>query len=160
MPSRYTFEIPPIAALLDRVLCGHEQIVDPFAGRSNRATHSNDLAVSGKTANEYLDGLLRELGEGWADAALLDPPYSPRQIAECYGNIGRKCTTADTQNSALYAQAIDRMHRLLKPGGLAVRCGWNSVGFGKTRGYSLEEILIVCHGGAHNDTIVTVERKQ
>ena len=37
--------------------------------------------------------------------------------------------------------------------------GWNSSGFGNTRGYVVEEILLVAHGGAHNDTICVVERK-
>lgn len=41
----------------------------------------------------------------------------------------------------------------------ATFCGWNSAGFGKVRGYVFEEILLVAHGGAHNDTIVTVERR-
>jgi hypothetical protein len=30
---------------------------------------------------------------------------------------------------------------------------------GKTNGFEIEEILLVPHGGWHNDTIVTVERK-
>lgn len=29
----------------------------------------------------------------------------------------------------------------------------------KTRGFECEEILLVAHGGNHNDTIVVVERK-
>ena len=37
--------------------------------------------------------------------------------------------------------------------------GWNSGGIGKTLGFELTEILMVAHGGAHNDTICTVERK-
>jgi len=48
---------------------------------------------------------------------------------------------------------------MLKPGGIAICFGWNSMGFGLTRGYELKEILLVTHGAAHNDTIVTVERK-
>jgi len=30
---------------------------------------------------------------------------------------------------------------------------------GKMRGYTSEELLIVAHGGAHNDTLIWVERK-
>jgi hypothetical protein len=30
---------------------------------------------------------------------------------------------------------------------------------GKTRGFEIIEILMVCHGGNINDTICTVERK-
>lgn len=53
----------------------------------------------------------------------------------------------------------DAQHLLLKPGGIAISCGWNSAGFGKSRGYLVLEIGMVAHGGAHNDTIVVVERK-
>jgi len=31
---------------------------------------------------------------------------------------------------------------------------------GKSRGYILEDLLLVCHGGAHNDTICIAERKE
>ena len=48
---------------------------------------------------------------------------------------------------------------MLKPEGIAICFGWNSMGFGLKRGYELLEVLMVPHGGAHNDTIVTVERK-
>ena len=38
--------------------------------------------------------------------------------------------------------------------------GWNSSGVGIKRGMKLIEVLLVPHGGSHNDTIVTVERKE
>ena len=49
--------------------------------------------------------------------------------------------------------------RKIRVGGIAISFGWNSCGIGKKRGFELEEILLICHGGHHNDTIVTVERK-
>jgi hypothetical protein len=47
----------------------------------------------------------------------------------------------------------------MTPGGYAICCGWNSIGIGKKRGFKLIEVLLVCHGRLHNDTIVTVEQK-
>ena len=47
----------------------------------------------------------------------------------------------------------------MKKDGIALSCGWNSGGIGKTNGFKLIEILLVPHGGIHNDTIVTVEGK-
>ena len=40
-----------------------------------------------------------------------------------------------------------------------ITCSWNSGGIGKKHGFEMEEILLVAHGGWHNDTIVVVERK-
>ncbi len=48
----------------------------------------------------------------------------------------------------------------IKKGGIAISFGWNTVGFGKVNGFEIIEILIISHGGAKNDTLCTVERKQ
>jgi hypothetical protein len=161
MPNSETFSIPPISALLDRWLGAEDVIVDPFARNSKRGTVTNDLnpatdAEFHLLAEEFVQNHVPDAG---ADVVLFDPPYSPRQIAECYQQVGRKAGTEDTQNARLYKRVKDGLDRMLKPGGIAICCGWNSLGFGLTRGYELLELLLVTHGGAHNDTIVTVERK-
>jgi hypothetical protein len=48
---------------------------------------------------------------------------------------------------------------MVKTGGIVLSFGWNSIGFGKGRGYKLVEIMLVCHGSAHNDTICIAEQK-
>jgi hypothetical protein len=91
------------------------------------------------------------------DAALLDLPFSPRQAKEVYQDIGHLLTQQDVQS--LWRMVKDGIDDVLKPGGIVICCGWNSIGMGKDRGYKLVETLAVAHGGGHNDTIVTVERK-
>lgn len=162
MPNAATFEIPAIAAVVSGVVAPGMVVVDPFARDSKIATHTNDLdpttsAQHHMDAADFLDGLIRDGVR--ADVVLFDPPYSPRQIAEVYARVGRKAAMEDTQNSALYRDVRERLGTLLKAGGRAVSCGWNSSGFGTERGYRKDEILLVCHGGAHNDTIVVVETK-
>ena len=49
--------------------------------------------------------------------------------------------------------------RITKIDGIVVSCGWNSGGIGKKYGFEMLEVLLVPHGGQHNDTIVTVEKK-
>lgn len=154
MPSPATFSIPPISALLDKWLNGCVVVIDPFCGDSLRGTIRNDLR-NGMEARLFLDSLNGVV----ADAVLFDPPYSPRQIAECYKRVGLKVGLEETQNARLYREVKDRLDARLRPDGIAICCGWNSAGFGIKRGYQIEEILLVAHGGAHNDTIVTIERK-
>ena len=36
---------------------------------------------------------------------------------------------------------------------------WNSIRFGRERGFKIIEILLISHGGNRNDTIVIVEQK-
>ena len=161
MPSASTFSIPPIAEFLDRWLAGGV-IVDPFAGETTPATHTNDLNPE-RPAQYHLEAgefcsVMAAKGVV-ADAVLFDPPYSPRQMSEVYKSVGLGGGMASTQNARLYKEVRDGLDLLLKPGGLAFSFGWNSSGFGKGRGYEMLEILLVAHGGAHNDTICVVERK-
>lgn len=37
--------------------------------------------------------------------------------------------------------------------------GWNSGGIGKKYGFEIEKIILIAHGGWHNDTIITIEKK-
>lgn len=155
MPSRWTFTMPPVREFLGRHLTIGEVSVDPFAGQSAIATYRNDLARGGVDAEEFCHRLI---GEGVvADAVLFDPPYSPRQISECYKSIGRAVTTADTQNAAPYKRVRAPLVQLLKPGGLALSFGWQSAGFSAQ--WETLEVLLVRHGGAHNDTICVAQRK-
>ena len=159
VPTAETFSLPPVAKLLDRWLLGCAVVVDPFARNSKYGTVRNDLNPNTTAEYHLLAEEFVEQVQVLADAVLFDPPYSPRQIRECYQQIGRQTTTEDTQNSRLYKRVKDGLDRMLKPGGIAICCGWNSLGFGLGRKYEMLEILLVTHGGGHNDTIVTVEQK-
>ncbi len=162
MPNSETFSLPPVAKLLNKWLPSMVEgvvIVDPFARNSERANLTNDLNPKTNAQFHMLAEEFVEIQTVRADAVLFDPPYSPRQISEVYQQIGKQCGTEETQNARLYKRVKDGLDRMLKPGGIAVCCGWNSLGFGIKRGYTLLEVLLVPHGGAHNDTIVTVEQK-
>ena len=161
MPSGDTCSIGPVATLLDRVLAGCAVVVDPFARNATRGTITNDLNPD-TAAQFHMDALafvemLRDQGTQ-ADAVLFDPPYSPRQVSELYQRIGLTVTQQDTQTGRLYRRVKAGLRAILRPGGVAVCFGWNSTGLGPH--YALEEVLLVAHGAAHNDTIITVERKQ
>lgn len=160
MPSPETFSIPPIASFLDRWVQGRS--VDPFARSSKTATITNDLnpetdAMYHLEAEDFC-GLMAAQGEEF-DTVIFDPPYSPRQISECYQGVGKPVGMKETQSARLYKSVRDGLDRVLVHGGIALSFGWNSAGFGKTRGYEILEILLVAHGGAHNDTICVAERK-
>lgn len=97
-----------------------------------------------------------KLNKGYC-GVLFDPPYSNRQMKECYEGAGKKYTFKDSQSLFQYEKKL--LAPKIKVGGYAICCGWNSGGFGKGLGFKLIEIMLIAHGGAHNDTIVTVEQK-
>jgi hypothetical protein len=161
MPSADTLSIPPVAAFAARWLKGAAVVVDPFARDSLVGTLRNDL--NSDTAAQYHEDAVafldRLLADGVsADAAILDPPYSPRQIAECYDHVGRERKgMEDTQHPRLISECRNRVARIVRPGGCVLSFGWNSGGMGTVRGFALREIVLVAHGGSHNDTICVAE---
>lgn len=94
-----------------------------------------------------------------ADLVLFDPPYSITQAAQLYKSYGTDKLEVSVSNMAYWARCKDEIARITKLGGVVLSCGWNSNGVGKERGFTLERLLIVAHGGGKNDTIVTIERK-
>lgn len=65
----------------------------------------------------------------------------------------------ETQSALLYQRVRDAIAPIVAPGGIVLSFGWNSVGMGKRHGYEQIEILLCCHGGAHNDTICLAEKQ-
>ena len=159
MPNRNTFDIPPIRAFVLEYLEKSVVSVDPFAGNSHLARYTNDLNPS-TSASHHMDAeeFLKYLkGSGVAaDLVLFDPPYSPRQISETYKSIGLVAVERDTQTAALYSRARKAVETIVRPGAVVLSFGWNSTGMGKT--WTTEEIMLVAHGGAHNDTICVAQR--
>jgi len=160
MPNKWTFKIKPITELLARYVGDGKGWIDPFAGMYSPAEITNDLNPRAN-AQWHVDALvfLQMLPIDSYRGVLFDPPYSPRQVKECYDSVGRHMEQDDAllgYKRGLYKKQIAR---LLPVDGISISCGWNSVGMGKKAGFEIIEILLVCHGSDHNDTIVTVERK-
>lgn len=160
MPNHNTFSIKPIFNLIDKYIEGGTWL-DPFSRNSpfKDKTITNDLDASFK-ADYHLEALdfLSLFDTSSVDGVLFDPPYSPRQISECYKGVGRAVHMEDTQSS-FYGDRKKIVSNIVKVGGIVISFGWNSGGIGKTLGFDIIEILLVAHGGSHNDTICTVERK-
>ena len=98
MPNSRTFQIQPIQNLIEKYANG--VIVDPFANTSPYGTITNDLDPSMPTtyhleATEFLKSLQDES----ADCVLYDPPYSPRQVSECYKRFHLSVDMKTTQAS-------------------------------------------------------------
>lgn len=139
MPNHKTFIIKPIKELLAQEVKG--VVVDPFPFPFDR------------DAVEYL----KEVDSLSVDTVLFDPPYSQRQLKEMYNSNGLSLN--HPMNSSYWRKCKDEISRILKRKGTCISFGWNTNAIGKKRGFTIKRILIVAHGGQHNDTLVTVEEK-
>ena len=139
MPNKKTFTIKPIEELIKRYIHEGSVVLDPFPFEYK------------EDATEHMNKFDDESFE----YGLLDPPYSPRQLKECYkgkGEYDTKCST--------WSNWKNLMAKKIKKGGKVISFGWNTGGLGMRRGFKIIEILLVPHGGQHNDTICVVEVKE
>ncbi len=154
MPNKWTFNVKPINELILKYIQNGDNWVDPFAGNSKLCQYRNDIETEQPNNKDALD-YLKSLPDNSFTGVLFDPPYSVEQCLRRYtpihnGTAGR---------AEYWARCKDEIKRIIKPGGICISFCWDSSGLGKGRGFEIIEILLVCHGACHNDTICTVERK-
>ncbi len=138
MPSHLTYGIKPIKELIEKY--------SPETGRGF------DVFPYGSKIDVL--GIIKGVPAASLDFITLDPPYSPRQAKEMY-----RLQMDAVELTSLIKNVKDEIARVAKVGGLVLCFGWNSNGIGIGRGFELIDGLTVAHGGSHNDTICTVERK-
>lgn len=159
MPSKWTFQMKVVQGLLQRYNTTNGWI-DPFAGFTSPAEYTNDINPDAKStyhlpALDFLEALKGE-GIGAFSGCLFDPPYSIHQVKVAYDSFGLDVKSNITGG---FPKEKDLIRDLVKPDGIVISFGWNTVGMGKKRGFEPVEYMIISHGGNRNDTLVTVERK-
>jgi len=157
-PNKWTFQIKPITKLLEEEMTDGTWI-DPYSGMTSPATITNDINPAMPT-QYHKDSLefVNQFDDNSIDGLLLDPPYSNRQISECYKSLGLP-VTQHTTSSNFYFRVMKAVTNKIKPNGKVISFGWNSSGMGNDKMFEKVRILLVYHGSYRNDTIVTVERK-
>ena len=160
MPNKWTFTIKPIRELLIEEV--KSDFIDPFAGfhSVSENEYCNDInpkspAYSHEDALLFLKGYKSNSVAG----VLFDPPYSITQAKQCYEGHGMDKLDTKPTSMKYWADCKNEVARIVKPGGKVICFGWTSMGLGKGRGFEMQRILLVPHGGSKNDTIVTVEEK-
>ena len=161
MLSQDTFSVPAIGRFVKKYLVNSRVSCDPFARNKRWATYTNDLNPKNEAeyhmdAVSFINHLVSHNVK--CDLVILDPPYSPRQISECYKEAGITCGMIDTQNSKLYREVRNAVAQILADEVIVLSFGWNSCGMGKKFNSEVLEIMLCAHGGAHNDTICMAEK--
>lgn len=159
MPNSNTFDIKCINSLIHKYHVDGMVSIDPFANKNRIASITNDLDPDMGT-DYCMDAIdfLKLFDDSSIDMVLYDPPYSPRQVSECYKKLGKTVNMQTTQAS-FWGNLKKEIARIVKPNGIVISFAWNTNGIGKTKGFKIIEILDVAHGGSHNDTLCTVEVK-
>lgn len=148
MPKRNATRIPIINQLITEEVGDGDWLTDLFETQSERYApsrliqHRIDSHNHTRSMRPTLDGIL------------FNPPISFAQAAAYHKTVGYGWDGRSSWWSGMKDKAAD----LIREGGTAICISWDSTGLGVSRGFKLERLLIVNHGGHWRDT-VTVERK-
>ena len=162
MPNSETFKVEPIGLFVKGHLAKSKLSIGLFARNGHWATITNDLSPETEAefhmeALEFIEMLTSKKVR--PDLAIFDPPYSLEQCSRSYQNVGRKVTMRDTQIFVRWTEHREALARIMADDATVLSFGWNSQGMGLKHGFELEEVMLVCHGGGHNDTICVAERR-
>jgi len=147
-PKKWTFEQPRLRKWIEERCKG--KVLNLFAGKTRLNIDEFRVDSSDEFKPDHLGDALDFLKttDKKFDTIILDPPYSLRKSYEKYNGhyIGSKWT-----------QIRRTIPRVCKKGTIVFSLGYNSMGMSRSLGFIKKEILLVCHNGDHNDTIVTME---
>ena len=163
MPNHNTFDIKPIFNFVKKYLENSKCSIDPFARDSRLADFRNDLnpntlAESHLLAIDFLKEI--KIMNIKPDLVIFDPPYSIGQIKQCYEDFGLKFGQHEAQYLPSWKEERDIIEEIVDDNAVVLSFGWNTNCMGKARGFYIAEIMLVAHGGPHNDTICVAERNK
>jgi hypothetical protein len=171
--SSEPFSNPHVRKIIDRIMnevmyntCGNATVCDPFARESFTNTLPNcitndlntafntDFNLEFKDFAEVLQGSHHTI-----DLLLFDPPYSLRQLKDCYDGIGKDLKLWQTQN--MWKEGKDKLATIMPVGSYAISLGWTTSGFGKGRGFEKKEVHVFEQSAREDrySMLLTVERK-
>lgn len=152
--NKYTFKVAKIKSFVESVCEG--KTLNLFAGliKLNIDEVRNDVRADMAAdfhmdAFEYVNLVVNKTFDKYG-TILLDPPYSYRKGMEMYGG----------KMTSQFNKLKDVLPKILNPKGIVITLGYHSVSMGKVRGFEVEHICLMSHGGAIHDTIITVERSR
>ena len=148
--NKYTFKVPKIRQWVETFAEG--KVLNLFAGLVELDLDEvrNDIRES-MNADYHLDALefVKQYKGEKFNTILLDPPYSYRKSMEMYGG---KVMSA-------FNALKNEIPRIMFDDGIVITFGYHSNVMGKTRGFEIEHIFLMSHGGAIHDTIASLERR-
>lgn len=125
-------------------------IVDPFARSCRWGNITNDLDDSYDTTfNLDCVDFLKQLKDNSAKLILFDPPFSDTMQERNYISSSNLYAS----DSAKIAQCQHQFKRILKPGGIVIKLGYNS---SQPKGLQLISTHLVNFSGMRNDVIVSI----
>lgn len=148
-PKRYTFEQPKLKQIIEGYCKG--KVLNLFAGMVRLNVDEIRVDIDDTTKPDFLtdsyDFVCNWHGSKFM-TVILDPPYNVRKAREKY----------DGRYIGKFRKIKQIIPKILSPGGIIITLGYDSVGMSRSHGFEKTAIILVCHGGDHNDTICVIEK--
>ena len=148
--NNQTFKVKAIKELVERECEG--LVLNLFAGTTilniNEVRNDLNAYIKADYNLEALEFLNQWTGKKF-NTIIMDPPYSYRKSMEYYEGV----------KNSKFKLVKDNIHKVIAANGKIITFGYHSIVMGRDRGYTLEKIVVLSHGGAIHDTIVSIERR-
>uniref|UniRef100_A0A6M3L4K8 Putative methyltransferase n=1 Tax=viral metagenome TaxID=1070528 RepID=A0A6M3L4K8_9ZZZZ len=149
--NKYTFKSPRIKEWVEKNVEG--KVLNLFSGLTKLNCNEVRNDIRKEMNAKFHKDALKFVNEWKGDkfnTILLDPPYSYRKSMEMYGG----------RITSPFNALKDSLLKILTINGLVITFGYHSNVMGKIRGFHIEQICLMSHGGAIHDTIATIERRK
>ena len=150
--SKWTFEMLKVKKWVEDWSQG--KVLNLYAGKTKLNLDETRIDVSSEFKPDHcmldIDFLEFALLSGMKyDTIILDPPYSLRKSMEKYKDKHR----------SKFSKVKNLIMPLLNNGARVITFGYSSNNMGKGRQFKLIALALICHFGASQDTIATVEQR-
>lgn len=149
-PRKFTFQQPKLKEWTEKWCKG--KVLNLFAGMTRLNVDEVRVDINPEMDCDFcidaLDFVSQYDGDSF-DTIILDPPYSLRKSMTKYK--GAKVSG--------FKRIKDILPEIVSENGRVISFGYDTVGMAKVRGFRKVAICLVCHGGAHHDTVCLVEEK-
>ena len=148
-PHKWTFEQPELKAWVESKCRG--KVLNLFAGKTKLNVDEYRIDISDEYGpDKNIDAFeFVSKTEMKFDTIVFDPPYNLRKSREKYQ--GRYIGSL--------TKIKNELSRILNPRGIIIHFGYDTTGMGETRGFKKVSVLVICHFGDHNDTLVLIDEK-
>lgn len=156
--NKYTFKAPKIHKWVQDH-CRDKGVLNLFAGPTfigecREIRNDMDNSIPALYHMDALDLVRQEIKENLAeyekyDVIIIDPPYSYRKSMELYNG----------HRNSRFKLLLDELPKILRKDGKVVIFGYCASYMGRSRGFKIDEILVIDHSGAQHATLAVVESR-
>jgi hypothetical protein len=153
------FKLPFIEEKIKQHINENVYSVNPLSSGNKITTVTNDINPDIES-DYHMEALefLKTIPSNSVDLLLFDPPYNPARSKHFIETFNVKRNKLYTMTN-YWTFLKDEISRIVKKGGVVFSISYTSSGIGKSKGFEIEDIMILNHELSTMDVFCVMDRK-